>query len=213
MGTDLSVEIDYTGEVRKVLLITLVLNSAVALAKALYGYFTNSIAMASDGLHSFFDGMSNVVGLIGIWIAAHPPDEDHPYGHKKFETMATIIIALMIFLTCLQILRKVYLSLFEDHKTIVTEISFAIMLMTMGVNFFVMLYESGKGKKLGSEFLVADAMHTKSDIFVSLAVVLSLIFTRMGYFYADTVVGVVITFFIARIGFAIVKSASTVLVD
>jgi cation diffusion facilitator family transporter len=213
MGSDTLNGSDYTKQVRKVLICTLILNSGVALAKVIYGYITNSIAMTSDGFHSFFDGVSNVIGLIGIRIASHPPDEKHPYGHKKYETLFTIIIAIMIFATCFQILKKVYLSLFEDHKTIVTQTSFAVMLMTMGVNIFVMLYESRKGKQLGSGFLVADAMHTKSDIFASSAVIISLVFAKMGYQLADSIVGVVITFFIARIGYKILKEASDVLVD
>jgi cation diffusion facilitator family transporter len=203
----------YTTQVRKVLLITLVLNSAVALAKVFYGYITNSIAMTSDGFHSFFDGVSNIVGLIGIWIASHPPDANHPYGHKKFETLFTIIIAVMIFTTCVQILKKVYFSFSQDHNTIVTEMSFIVMLFTMAVNVFVMLYESKKGKQIGSDFLVADAMHTKSDIFASLAVIAGLILTKAGYPRADTLVGIVITFFIARIGYEIIRGASNVLVD
>ena len=204
---------NYTVEVRRVLVFTLVLNSVVALAKILYGYYTNSIAMTSDGFHSFFDGISNVVGLVGIWIASHPPDERHPYGHKKFETLFTIIIGVMIFATCFQILRKVYLSFTDDHKAIVTTTSFIIMLITMGVNIFVMIYESRKGKQLGSSFLVADAMHTKSDIYASVAVIMSLFLTRAGYPYADTIVGIIITFFVARIGYKILKEASDVLVD
>jgi cation diffusion facilitator family transporter len=213
MGSDILTAKDYSGQVRKVLILTLILNSAVAFAKVMYGYMTNSIAMTSDGFHSFFDGVSNVVGLIGTWIASHPPDERHPYGHKKYETLFTIMIAVMIFFACLQILKKAYLSFFENHETIVTQTSFAVMLLTIGVNVFVMFYESRKGKQLGSDFLVADAMHTKSDIFVSISVIISLIFTRVGYRYADSIVGIIIAFFIARIGYQIVKKASEVLVD
>lgn len=213
MGSHPLIQRDYTSEVRKVLIITLLLNSGVALAKIIYGHITNSVAMMSDGFHSFFDGISNVVGLIGIWIASHPPDERHPYGHKKYETLFTIIIGIMIFGTCYHILKKAYLSYFEDYKTIVTPTSFAIMLFTMGVNMFVMLYESRKGNQLGSQFLIADAMHTKSDILASIAVILSLVFSRMGYAIADPLVGVIITICIARIGYKIIKGASDILVD
>ncbi len=212
MGSDILTK-NYTAEVRKVLIYTLILNVAVALSKVLYGLKTNSVAMMSDGFHSVFDGTSNVIGLIGIWIASHPPDDKHPYGHKKYETIFTIIIAVMLFTTCLEILKKVYQSFHEDTKTNVTQTSFLIMLITMGVNIFVMLYEKRKGQKLGSEFLIADAKHTKSDILVSLTVITSLVFTRMGYHRADVIVGIIITFFIARIGYEILKNASDILVD
>jgi cation diffusion facilitator family transporter len=212
MGSDTLLE-NTSAEVRKVLIITLVLNACVAAAKILYGYLTSSVAMMSDGFHSFFDGISNIVGLIGTWIAYHPPDENHPYGHKKYETLFTIIIAAMIFVTCLEILKKVYHFFIEGYKTTVTWASFVVMLITMGVNIFVTLYESRKGKKLGSSFLIADAKHTKSDIFASIAVIISLFFAKMGYYLADPIVGIVITFFIARIGYEILKDASDVLVD
>jgi cation diffusion facilitator family transporter len=213
MARDRIVREDYTSSVRRVLIYTLILNSAVALAKALYGYMTNSIAMTSDGLHSFMDGISNVIGLIGIWIASHPPDRDHPYGHRKYETLFTTIIGLMIFATCFQILRRIYISFQEDHRTLVTGTSFAIMACTMAVNVFVMKYESKKGKQIGSGFLVADAKHTRSDIIVSLSVIIGLIFTKLGYAYADTVIGFVIAVLIGKIGYDILKSASDVLVD
>lgn len=213
MGKDHSIKTDYPAQVRKVLIATLILNVLVALAKAVYGFITNSVAMVSDGFHSFFDGASNVIGLVGIWIASNPPDEKHPYGHKKYETLFTIIIAVMLFTTCFEILKKVYQSFHEDHKTLVTQTSFLIMIMTTGVNIFVMLYEKRKGKQLGSEFLIADAKHTKSDIVVSLTVIASLVFSRMGYPHADVIVGLIIAIFIARIGYEILKDASNVLVD
>ena len=213
MGTNRIVRGDYTSAVRKVLVLTLLLNSAVALAKALYGYMTDSIAMTSDGLHSFMDGISNIIGLVGIWIASHPPDRDHPYGHRKYETLFTTIVGLMIFGTCFQILRRIYFSFQEDHKTIVTGTSFAIMAGTMAVNIFVMKYEAGKGRQLGSSFLAADAKHTRSDIFVSLSVMVGLFLTKLGYHYADAVIGFVIAVMIGKIGYDILKSASDVLVD
>ena len=212
MGSDHIIK-NTSVEVRKVLIITLILNSFVAFAKVFYGHMTSSVAMMSDGFHSFFDGISNVVGLVGTWIASHPPDENHPYGHGKYETLFTIIIAVMIFTSCFQILKKVYLYFIEGYKTSVTSISFIVILVTMGVNIFVTLYESRKGKKLGSSFLIADAKHTKSDILASIAVLISLFFAKMGYYLADPIVGIIITFFIARIGYEILRDASDTLVD
>lgn len=212
MGSDTLIN-NSTVQVRKVLIYTLILNCCVAAAKVLYGYITSSVAMMSDGFHSFFDGFSNVVGMVGTWMASHPPDEKHPYGHGKYETLFTIIIAAMIFVTCFEILKRVYLFFIDGYKTSVTSISFVVMFITIGVNIFVTLYESKKGKELGSTFLIADAKHTKSDIFASIAVIISLFFARKGYYLADPIVGIVITFFIARIGYEILKDASDILVD
>lgn len=119
----------------------------------------------------------------------------------------------MIFFTSYQILRRVYELFQDDRKTVVTTVSFAIMVITMAVNISVMLYESRRGKELGSDFLIADAKHTKSDILTSCSVIVGLIFTRLGYPEADAVVAVFIAFFIAKIGYDILRSASDVLVD
>ncbi len=213
MGHDHSHAIDSSRQVRKVLILTLLLNIAVAFAKVVYGYITNSLSITSDGFHSLFDGVSNIIGLVGIWIASHPPDKEHPYGHKKFETLFTIAISFMIFMTCFQILKKVCYSLSENVLTIVTPASFIIMILTMAVNIFVARYETKKGRELKSDFLIADAMHTKSDILASSAVIISLIMVKLGYPRADSIVGLIIMLFIAKMGIEILRKATDTLVD
>lgn len=200
-------------KVRRVLYYTLILNVAVAIAKTLYGYSTGSISMLSDGMHSFFDGSSNVIGLIGLWVASRPPDEDHPYGHRKFETLSTMVIALLIFLAGIEILKKAYHGFTSPHEITVTSISFVIMGATILINTAVMMYETKKGRELKSDFLLADAMHTKTDIYVSLSVIVSLIAAMNGYPLIDVVVSVIIVFLIAKTGFRILKHATDVLTD
>ncbi len=199
--------------VRNVLIYTLIANTVVAIAKVSYGYLSNTISILSDGFHSLFDGVSNIVGLVGVSIASHPPDKRHPYGHRKYETLFTLIIAVMIFMTCYQIIKNAYESLSNSSKAIVTTASFVIIVITMAINIAVMLYESRRGKQLGSEFLIADARHTKSDIFVSLSVIIGLILFRLGFTRADAIVGIVIAILIAKMGYEIIKEASLILVD
>ena len=200
-------------KVRQVLIYTLFLNIAVAAAKIVYGYMIDSISMLSDGFHSFFDGTSNVIGLIGIWIASQPPDEDHPYGHRKYEPLATIAIAVLIFGAGVEILRGTYHRLSSTSTPDVTVISFVIMALTLYVNIRVMTYEAKKGRELKSDFLLADAMHTKTDIYISLSVVISLIAAKIGYPIVDIITAIIIAVFIAKMGFSILKSATAVLTD
>lgn len=201
------------GKVRRVLFYTLILNMAVAAAKIIYGYKTESISMFSDGFHSLFDGTSNVIGLIGVWIASHPPDENHPYGHRKYETLSTIAIAVLIFVTGIEILKRAYHGFTVHHDIEVTSLSFIIMVVTLLINIGVMLYERKKGRELKSDFLLADAMHTTTDIYVSVSVIISLIAVKMGYPLVDAVVALIIVVFIAKMGFEILKSATDVLTD
>lgn len=200
-------------QIKRVLLITLALNIAVSAAKIIYGYLTNSIAMVSDGFHSSFDGVSNIAGLIGIAIAAAPPDRSHPYGHRKYETVFTIFIGCLMLLTCFEIFKRAYQSFFDTHITTVTAPSFIIMLITIAVNIFVSTYEKRKGKELNSEFLTADSAHTKSDIYVSAGVIISLVLVKLGLPLADPIVGIIVGVLVARAGFQIIKESTEVLVD
>jgi cation diffusion facilitator family transporter len=200
-------------KIRRVLIITFLLNIFVAGAKILYGYLTNSVAILSDGFHSLFDGASNILGLIGIYISAHPPDETHPYGHRKYETVFTILIGVLMFVTCLEIFKEVYASFMGNKKPDVDAQSFVIMLITLSVNIFVATYEKSMGEKLNSEFLIADSQHTKSDIYVSVGVIVSLIFIALGFPIADPIAGMVVGLLVARAGINIIRDSMEILVD
>jgi len=200
-------------ETRRILWIILGLNWAVAAAKLIYGWMTGSVSMQADGIHSSFDGMSNVIGLIGLWVAAHPPDAGHPYGHKKYETFAAAGIGLLLFGTCLYILRNSYLHWREGVVPEVTAISFVIMLGTMAVNWGVMTWERRRGEVLQSEILVADSLHTASDILSSFSVLIGLAAVAAGYPILDPIAGVVIAGFIGHTGALVLKEAAQSLAD
>ena len=200
-------------ETRLILWVILGLNWAVAAAKLIYGWMTDSVSMQADGIHSSFDGMSNVIGLIGLWVAAHPPDAGHPYGHKKYETFAAAAIGLLLFGTCLYILRNSYLHWREGVVPEVTAVSFAIMFGTMAVNWGVMTWERRRGEVLQSEILVADSLHTASDILSSLSVLIGLAAVAAGYPILDPIAGVIIAGFIGHTGVLVLKEASQSLAD
>lgn len=204
---------DRIRQIRKVLVITLLLNLAVSGSKIIYGYITSSVAMISDGFHSLFDGVSNIVGLIGIYLSSHPPDEAHPYGHKKYETVFTIFVGLLMFITCFEIFRKVYLHFSEKHVVNVTTESFIVLGITMFINIFVTTYEKRMGNNLNSDYLLADAKHTKSDIYSSIGVIIALILSRIGLPSADAIIGAIVGIVVAKTGIEIIKESAETLVD
>ena len=199
--------------VRKILTYTLLLNMIAALAKLFYGHVSDSLSMVADGYHSFFDGTSNVVGLVGIWLAYNPPDKDHPYGHKKYETLASLGISILLFLTCYHVLRDAYLRFLDSTTPNVTGFSFLVILSTMGINIFVMMWERSKGKELRSEILISDSMHTKSDIFASVAVLISLAAVYAGLPVIDPIAAFIIAILIGRTGYHILLESAKVLSD
>ncbi|OGW91541.1 MAG: hypothetical protein A3D28_04705 [Omnitrophica bacterium RIFCSPHIGHO2_02_FULL_63_14] len=196
-----------------VLWITLGLNWAVALLKVVFGTATHCMVLIADGLHSFTDGASNIVGLVAVTLSGHPADHDHPYGHRKFETMASAIIAIFLFLIAFGILREAAAALFRPRTPEVNVYSFVVMGVTIAVNLFVVFYERRKSRELGSDFLWSDSWHTLSDVFVSLTVVAALIGIRLRLPLLDPVFSLLIALFIIFTAVMVLKRSWDVLVD
>ena len=201
-------------KIRNVLWVVLFLNLAVASAKLVYGLISHSAAMEADGFHSMFDGASNVIGLVGMWFASRPADDQHPYGHAKFETFAAALIGVLLVFAGYTVGRGAIDSLLgRGLPTEVTTASFAIMLGTLAVNIFVTTWERRAGRRLGSEVLVADASHTLSDVAVSLGVIASLVIVKLGYEQADGIVAVLVAVIIMRTAWSIMRGVLHTLGD
>ena len=200
-------------QIRRVLWIVLALNVTVALAKFFYGLATASSAMQADGIHSLFDGASNVIALIGMWFAARPADKGHPYGHGKFETFTAAAIALLLGIACYNVARSAVESLQGQAETQVTAISFAIMLGTLAVNLGVTTWEAREGRRLGSEVLLADSRHTLSDVLVSSGVIVSLVLVELGIEKADGIVAMLVAIAIAYTAVSILRGVARTLGD
>lgn len=200
-------------EVSRVLRLVLVLNVAVAAAKLAFGYATGAVSILSDGFHSLTDSASNVMGLVAIRASRMPPDEDHPYGHRKYETLAAAGIFVFLLFVVVEVVRAAFERLASGGAPEISAASFGVMLATLAINIAVVRYESAKGRALGSELLLADAMHTRSDVFTSCAVLVSLAATWAGYPVLDPIGGLVIAVFIARTGIEIARDTARVLAD
>jgi cation diffusion facilitator family transporter len=190
-----------------------VLNWGVSAAKMIIGYLTRCESMIADGFHSLSDGASNIIGLIGIALSSKPVDADHPYGHRKYETFFSLGIAVLLFILAINLIREGFDHLFHPAAPQADMWSFSVMIITIGVNMWVMNYEYKKGKFLKSDFLIADSMHTKADIFTSLSVIIALVSIKLGFPIIDPIVTMVISLFIGYAGMEIVKDASKVLCD
>ena len=199
--------------VSRVLVRVLLLNLAVAGAKLVFGYATGAVSIISDGFHSLTDSASNIFGLIGTRASRKPPDEDHPYGHRKYETLAAAGIFVFLLLAVVEVGRAALGRFASGTAPDVTLVSFGVMLGTLAVNLMVVRYESAAGRRLNSELLLADAMHTRSDVLTSCAVLASLAAVKLGYPILDPIAGLAIAAFIARTGLKIARDTSSVLSD
>jgi cation diffusion facilitator family transporter len=200
-------------KIKWILTVVLTLNLTVALAKGLYGYFTHSVSMLADGFHSLFDAAASMVGLTGIYIAARPADKGHPYGHSKYETFASLAIGLLLAVAVFEILYLAYQRIITPTFPFVGINSFLIMVATIAINLVITTYENRQGRVLGSEILIADSLHTRSDIYASLAVIASLIAAKLGLHIVDIVVALGIAVLIGRAAWWVFKESIDTLSD
>lgn len=200
--------------VRRVLWLTLGLNVGVAVAKLAYGAVTRSVAMSADGFHSMFDGTSNVIALLGIFLASRAADPEHPYGHTKYETFASAAIGAMLLLAAWRVGSSAVSRLLGGGPGPTVDVwSFAVMTATLTVNIGVAWYERRAGRRLRSGLLIADASHTASDILVSLGVIAGLAFVKLGFPAADPLIGLAIAAAIVYAAWRVFDQANETLSD
>ncbi|HET7791494.1 MAG TPA: cation diffusion facilitator family transporter [Gemmatimonadales bacterium] len=205
---------DRSAAVRRVLVGLLAANLAVVAAKLAIGLSAGSLAVVGDALHSTVDVLSNILGLVVIRVAARGPDEDHPYGHGKFETLGALAIVVFLSVTCFELMRGAVNHLAAGgHPVLVTNLGFAILGLTLVVNILVAWYERRRGQALQSELLLADAAHTQSDVYITVGVIVGVVFARRGWWWVDPVVAIAVALIIVRVAYQIFARNVPVLVD
>jgi len=202
-----------SSQVSAVLYRVLFLNLIVAAAKIALGSATGAVSVLSDGYHSLTDTASNIVGIIGVRIAGAPPDDDHPYGHRKFETMASVGIMIFLILVLREVLSGAWERFRAGGEPTINMLTFVVMGATFAVNLFVVFYERRAGRRLQSEVLLADAQHTMSDLMTSATVIAALIGVRAGYTWLDPLAAIVVAGFIGYACWEIFQSTTGILAD
>jgi cation diffusion facilitator family transporter len=195
-------------------MVVLALNAISAALKVGVGARTGALTVLGAALESVLDMMSNAVAILAVSVASRAPDDDHPYGHEKFETLGTLGIVCFLSITCFELLRQSLGELMGAHAAPAAKlVDGAILLASLGVNFFVVMYERRRGRALASTLLLADAAHTASDILVTVLAMTSLVLSHYGYLRADAVLGVLVALVIAWSGYQILRDSIPILVD
>ena len=191
----------------------MLLNLIVTAIKFVVSALTGSIAVLADAFNALVDASSNVVGLLGLRAASDPPDFDHPYGHRKYETIATLAIGGLMLLAGWEVLRSVFERLGGGRPPTVTREALILILITVPLNAFIVWYEERRGRALGSDILMADAASTRVNIFVSLAALTGLVGSTIGVPWLDIVVALGIVAYVFRSAYRILRETSEVLTD
>jgi cation diffusion facilitator family transporter len=199
--------------IRRTLLVVLCVDLLLAAGKGLYGYFTESLGMLSDGFHSAVHALGGVIGLIGVKLAARPPDDRHPYGYERYEPLAAMGVALLMFIAVWKIFGGAWSRVHSPEVPVVTNTSFVIMSGAVIASVGLAAWERRMSRRLSSAMLEADAGRVLGDTLVSMSVIAGLVAVRAGLPWVDALVSVVVAAFIAWTAWSIVRGASRVLSD
>jgi cation diffusion facilitator family transporter len=205
---------DNRTEVRKVLIITLLLNVFVMGLKVLVGHWTGSLSLLADALHSVTDSANNVLGLVAIKFSSPLPDREHPYGHNKFEALGALGIAAFLGIACFEIVQGALERILKGGEPVkVSPPELWLLLIVLGINIFVAFYERNVGKRVGSSILIADATHTMSDIWVTISVIGGLIGVWLGYQWLDVALAFPVALLVFWSGWSVLTENLPWLVD
>ncbi|MCB1197181.1 MAG: cation transporter [Deltaproteobacteria bacterium] len=199
--------------IKRVFLLTFFLNVVIATLETSYGLWTNTLSMIANGLHSYMDGGSSLLGYFALAVAAQPSDENHHYGHQKYETISALGISIFIILTAWEIGKHAIERFLEPSPSEFHYSGIIVVLISMATNFAVSSYERRKGQELHSHALEADAAHTMTDVWVSITVLFSLICIYYNIQMVDTLFSLLIALFFLHTAYRIIRKNVLVLTD
>jgi cation diffusion facilitator family transporter len=200
--------------IRRILWIVLALNIAVTLVKLLVGLASGSLSAVADGIQSAIDAAANVIGLVGMWASSRPPDDNHPYGHHKYEAVTALGIGALSLMAAYEIAKSVIARLTGSEAVLsITPLAIGLMAFTFVVNLGITLVETRLGRRLQSHVLLADAAQTRANLFITVSVITSLVAARVGLHWLDSLVALLIVAVLLYSVFDILRSTSNVLTD
>lgn len=201
-------------KVKTILWVIMLANILVAALKMIIGVKCGCKSVLADGVHSIADGASNVVGLIGIRLASKPVDKKHPYGHGKFEIIASLFIGIMLAYMGVRLIAGTIGSFFSPPKVSVDMAEIIVIVLTVIINVIVASYEYRCGKALDSTILITDSLHTRGDIFISCSVLAGILIISLFKLYIiDAAISALVAVAVLISAWQIIRNCIDVLVD
>jgi cation diffusion facilitator family transporter len=193
----------------------LLLNLLVVAIKAAAFVGSGALSLLAEVFHSLLDAANNFFALWLARLAGRGPDAEHPYGHQKFETLGALVLVGVLSVTVFELSRSAILRLLRPAPGEVTVTPWTLGLLALGIvtGLAITTYEARRGRALGSDLLLADAAHTRADVYTSLAVLAGLVLVRAGFPQVDPWLTLVVAVAIAHTGWEVVREAVPVLVD
>lgn len=198
-------------QVKRVILIEGASNVLVLIIKLFAGISTGSLAILSDAVHSLTDVSNNIIAWSIVRISAAPADKNHPYGHKKFETLAVFVLASLLVVLAFELglsaIRK------EETEIISGPFELGLMIAVLVINASVSIWQRMWAKRLDSDILYADASHTFSDVFITLSVIIGWQLAAAGYLWLDKFCALAVSCIVLYLAYSLFKKSLPVLLD
>lgn len=186
-------------------------NFLVLLVKLFVGLSTNSLAILADAIHSLTDVVNNIAAWIVIRLSAMPADREHPYGHRKFETLAVFALATLLVVLAFEIARNAVTR--ETTVIVSSDLELALMIGVLVVNIGLAIWQRYWAHRLRSSIMLADAAHTFADVLTTVVVIVGWQLSSMGFLILDRLCALGVAGLVFYLAYRLYKSAFPVLVD
>jgi cation diffusion facilitator family transporter len=201
-------------EAQRVTWISTVVDLILGVGKVLGGLVANSTALVVDGIHSLSDLVTDIMILVVNHVSHQQPDDEHPYGHERFETLGTVLLGLILIAVAGGILVDgIYRMIDIENHQMPTSLALYIAGASIVVKEALFYYNMHVGKKLNSKILIANAWHSRSDSWSSVVVLVGVAGAMMGYLWFDVLAAIVVAFFVGKIGWELTWENAMELVD
>ncbi len=198
-------------QVRRVIVIEGLANAAMVATKLAVGMTTGSLAIIADAVHSVTDVLNNALAWLVMRVSSRPADRDHPYGHRKFESLAVFVLATLLVVVAFELLAA---AITRDTASVAGgTVALAIMIATLGINLSLAWWQRGWARRLGSDILHADASHTLADAFTTVAVIIGWQLSIRGLPWLDRVTAVAVAGIVLWLAYGLFRRAVPILVD
>ena len=207
---------DFGKIANRVSIITIIQNIILSIFKLLAGFLANSNAMICDGIHSASDVFSTIVVIIGVKLASKESDKEHPYGHERLECVAAIVLAMVLFVTGLEIGVQACKDIVQGNYgnlKIPGKLALIAAIVSIIAKEAMYWYTRYYAKKIDSSVLMADAWHHRSDALSSIGALIGIGGAMLGAPVMDAIASLVIFVFIVKVAFDIFKDAMDKMID
>jgi len=193
--------------------VTIFLNLILSIFKLIAGIFGHSMAMISDSIHSASDVFSTLIVLIGLKLSFKGADQEHPYGHERIESLSSLFLALLLFMTGCLIGYQGIKSIFSPPTVLPTLLAFVAALTSIVSKELMFWYTRSAAIKIHSNSLLADAWHHRSDALSSIGSMIGIIGSMMGFAWCDSLASFIICIIILKVSLDILKKSTSELLD